>query len=911
METLFWENNDINNFNIFMRDLSVSVSKNLKHMIEDLDKDENNKDIKSKKPKKPKKKDLIIQEQNKLRKNKLIEEDKKICEFLIKNLDDKNPYISFDKLKTNDGKLEFKFTLLERYWKKKKKYLHHVFNLYFHLKYTELDNLSDERKKIMKKINSILEEYDYKFYMFENLGHYLPPLNFWDRGDLQFEEWQKDIIHKIKSNESVVLRAPTSSGKTFIAMATGIIHKKILYVCPAKPVAYQVGSHYIKMGYKVHFLVDGHAHLTYNDKTNIFIGVPETIEKYIYKIGNHFNYAVFDEIHNLNQSYENIIGLLDCNFLALSATIQNPDYLVNQLKTLYPTNKIHYIEYNQRFINQQRYIWDNETIHKIHPCICLDDYNFDSFHQISFTPNDCAILYEKLQDEFEDHKLEDYIDSLSPDNYFKEDKLLTLNDSKEYEQILKKELETLYKDYPEKIKTILNSFKYTGKKKETNFVDLFHKCKKKDLFPLLLFHTKKEVAKEIFETIYQDLQNDEILNYPFHYDILEKKKKLFDDYIEKRKSYSSSIKIKTKDAETEKREKLLDFDRNEKENFKMNIIDYYNRCIQKCKNTENEKNKIKNLNKELETFIQYPDFRSPDIFKKHPDYCFTPQEPMSGDEIKNIRKEIKKTTGKLIEYESSLFQLLKRGIGIYIEDMPDEYNWIVQRLMSQKKLGIVISDRTLCLGIDLPIRSVCLTGYKNPEFTKEDYLQMSGRAGRRGHDNQGNIIFHDIKNYKELMKGELPNIKFREKELDGSYKIIKKINPKISLQKMKIKENKTFIIPEFNKLMWYLKDYKNISEFLQEFQKYERILFRTTEKQREISLFEYILKNLLELDDISNIVMMYKQNKIEPDKKELFMKIGNIYKDIINSLHPLKYKIICETSQIIFNNINNLVYFYF
>ena len=56
METLFWENNDINNFNIFMRDLSVSVSKNLKHMIEDLDKNENNKDIKSKKPKKPKKK---------------------------------------------------------------------------------------------------------------------------------------------------------------------------------------------------------------------------------------------------------------------------------------------------------------------------------------------------------------------------------------------------------------------------------------------------------------------------------------------------------------------------------------------------------------------------------------------------------------------------------------------------------------------------------------------------------------------------------------------------------------------------------------------------------------------------------------------------------------------------------------
>ena len=42
----------------------------------------------------------------------------------------------------------------------------------------------------------------------------------------------------------------------------------------------------------------------------------------------------------------------------------------------------------------------------------------------------------------------------------KGDKLLTLNDSKIYEKYLKKELECLYKDYPEKIKTIINSFNY-------------------------------------------------------------------------------------------------------------------------------------------------------------------------------------------------------------------------------------------------------------------------------------------------------------------------------------------------------------------------------------------------------------------------------------------------------------------
>ena len=83
--------------------------------------------------------------------------------------------------------------------------------------------------------------------------------------------------------------------------------------------------------------------------------------------------------------------------------------------------------------------------------------------------------------------------------------------------------------------------------------------------------------------------------------------------------------------------------------------------------------------------------------------------------------------------------------------------------MTEKKLGIVISDKTLCMGIDLPIRSVCFSGYKDPEFTKEDYLQMSGRAGRRGKDTQGNIIFHNINNYRELMMGELPELKFQDK----------------------------------------------------------------------------------------------------------------------------------------------------
>ena len=895
METAFWQNLDTSNFNVFIRDLSSSVNINLKHMIEDFDKEV----FKGTEPKKLKKKDLIIQEQNKKRYNKFVDDDKKTIAFLLNNVNDKNPYLNFENLKTDEGKLEYKFQLLERYWSKKNKYISHVFILYYHLKD---QSVAEERQKLFHKIEKVIGKYESKLFMFSNLGNLLPPLNFWDRGPLKLDSWQEDVIRMIKNNKSIIVRAPTSSGKTFIAMATGIIHNKILYVCPAKPVAYQVGANFIKMGYKVHFLIEGHAHLTFQEKTDIFVGIPETIERYIYKIGNHFNYAVFDEIHNLNDPYENIIKLLDCNFLALSATIKNKEYLQEKFKEYYPSKKIEYIEYNTRFINQQRWIFSNDKLSKLHPLTCLEENNFRDFKEISFTPHDCSRLYEKLSEVFEDTDLEDLVEELSPDNYFKENKLLTLDDTREYEKVLKDNLEIINKDYPVKIGDVLNSFDKEVKENSDSFVSLFTKCKEKDLLPMIMFHTDETIAREIFNIIDMELRETESSEYPFHYDILKKKKELYEEYNVKRDDYSSKIKIKTKDAFTEKKEKMMDYDNNEKQRYISSIIHLYNQCISKCKDTENEKNKIKNLQKELNEFTKHPDFCSVDEFKKHKDFCFTPVEPMSADDIRSIRREIKKTAGKKISYEDPIFQLLKRGIGIYIQSMPEEYNWIVQRLMAEKKLGIVISDKTLCMGIDLPIRSVCFTGYKNPNFTKEDYLQMSGRAGRRGHDTQGHIIFHNIQNYKELMKGQLPELKFADKELNESYRIINKLNQKIDLSKLLIKHSEIDINPKLNKLLWYLKDYEKSFEFVKDFHKYEKKLFLTTERDREYTLFTHIQENLLGLDN-SELLKQYKANQIED--KNTIRDIGSVCKDIINCLHPITYKIIVENSRKIFIKIKS------
>ena len=379
MENLHWEIFNKNNFNVFIRDLSESTNVNLKHMIEDLNKSENQFENKlkykqGKKKKVIKKKDLIIQEQNKIREQNKIDEDIKKIEFLFRNLNINNIYDNFHLLKTEQGKQNYKLKLLSYFFneqkEKKKDYISQILNLYFNLKYGKNEYLINDKQyiKISNKLENLLKDYDYKTYMMKELGHLLPPLNFWDKGEFKFDDWQKEIINDIRNKKSIIIRAPTSSGKTFIAMSTGIYHDKVLYVCPAKPVVYQVGANFSKMGYKVHYLVENMSHLSYNSKTNIFIGTPDMVEKYLPKFYINFDYAVFDEIHNMNSiiSYENIIKLMNCNFLALSATIENIDYLRDIFKRIHPNKDIKLIEYHKRFINQQRWIY-NDKLLKVHP----------------------------------------------------------------------------------------------------------------------------------------------------------------------------------------------------------------------------------------------------------------------------------------------------------------------------------------------------------------------------------------------------------------------------------------------------------------------------------------------------------------------------------------------------------------
>ncbi len=115
---------------------------------------------------------------------------------------------------------------------------------------------------------------------------------------------------------------------------------------------------------------------------------------------------------------------------------------------------------------------------------------------------------------------------------------------------------------------------------------------------------------------------------------------------------------------------------------------------------------------------------------------------------KELKKEI------LSELEGVKFQspygkdfarLLKHGIGLHHAGLLPRYRILVEKLAQKGLLKIICGTDTLGVGVNIPIRTVLFTklckydGEKTAILSVRDFLQISGRAGRRGFDTRGRV----------------------------------------------------------------------------------------------------------------------------------------------------------------------------
>ena len=106
--------------------------------------------------------------------------------------------------------------------------------------------------------------------------------------------------------------------------------------------------------------------------------------------------------------------------------------------------------------------------------------------------------------------------------------------------------------------------------------------------------------------------------------------------------------------------------------------------------------------------------------------------------------------------------ILKRGIGIHHGGLLPIVKEIIEILFSLGLLKILFSTETFSMGLNMPARTVVFTSVR--KFDGEnfrwlaggEYIQMSGRAGRRGLDDKGiTILMVDEKMEPDVAKGML------------------------------------------------------------------------------------------------------------------------------------------------------------
>ena len=79
-------------------------------------------------------------------------------------------------------------------------------------------------------------------------------------------------------------------------------------------------------------------------------------------------------------------------------------------------------------MNQQKWLWTAESkLEKIHPLSSYGkvDESFKNY-SLMMTPNNCSELWDIIEEEFEENP--ELISGCSPDEYFAENKLITLQD---------------------------------------------------------------------------------------------------------------------------------------------------------------------------------------------------------------------------------------------------------------------------------------------------------------------------------------------------------------------------------------------------------------------------------------------------------------------------------------------------
>lgn len=204
-------------------------------------------------------------------------------------------------------------------------------------------------------------------------------------------------------------------------------------------------------------------------------------------------------------------------------------------------------------------------------------------------------------------------------------------------------------------------------------------------------------------------------------------------------------------------------------------------------------------------------------------------------------------------YGNKHIEYLIQGVASHHAGLLPAWKNLVEKLFQKGLIKVVFATETLAAGINMPARSTVIsstskrTDSGHRMLTANEFLQMSGRAGRRGMDEVGyvTVVGTPFQTPEEVAELVLSDSNPLESKFSPSYSMVLNL-----LQRFNLEESKELILKSFG---YYSSDYR-----------LKPILFQLEQYDKEIEERSFICPNKLSDDEMleyDKLRFLYVQNR--------------------------------------------------
>lgn len=573
------------------------------------------------------------------------------------------------------------------------------------------------------------------------------------RVGFQPDAWQREVLDCLdQPKSSLLVVAPTSAGKTFISFYAmeKVLRESddgiIVYVAPTKALVNQVAAEvYARFrkevdgrtcwaihtrDYRVHDSQKCQILVTVPEMLGIMLLSPPLASKWTPRIRR----IILDEIHTIGQHeggtvWEQIILLAPCPIIGLSATIGEPEKFNAWLESVQRSKGFQhkFIHYPHRYSHLRKFAYFPQLLRKDEPFLGLDGGSPPTemmrfIHPVSTLsfggtmPPDLSMEtldLLRLHEILKSHSDAD-AERLDPTTFFSRNTFIIQKDVLLYETEIKNILARLVvapdalspSSHLQRVvrhiqdPVIMQTSKPrlnappTRSEFKSGLIHLLSDLKATESLPALLFNFDRHECQVMAEHVLNNLEEAE---ETWRAQSPEWKRKI----------------IQWKAWQARQKEKQ--------------------RLAQKAATRKKNQDDDGPPQSEDHSWESYFDPQDPS-----PQFSFAGTSSYPKEELLADIASLRWTSTP-----DTLLRALWRGVAIHHSGMNKGYRVLVERLFRIGFLRVVIATSTLALGINAPTKASVFCG-DSPFLTALTFRQCAGRAGRRGYDLLGRVIFYGI-----------------------------------------------------------------------------------------------------------------------------------------------------------------------